>query len=321
MKRREFITLLGGAAAWPITARAQQGMRRVAVLSAHDEAQGKRYFAAFKAELEGLGWVDRRNILIDFREESDTSRLPTLAGETVGTHPDVILAMTVHAVSALRQQRLTTPLIFAQVSDPVDGGLVASMARPGGNMTGFTSFEYSLSGKWLELLKEAAPSLSRVMVIYNPDNYTSRGLLRTIEGVAQPNQTGVIPAPVLTVIEIEAAVSTFAQEPQGGLIFLPDPVNAPLPIAALAAAHRLPTIHQAKLFAEAGGLMSYGPDFLDLYRRAASYVDRVLKGEKVGELPVQNPTKFELVINLRTAKAIGLEVPWFLQQRADEVIE
>jgi putative ABC transport system substrate-binding protein len=159
------------------------------------------------------------------------------------------------------------------------------------------------------------------MVIYNPDNYTSRGLLRTIESIATPNQTGVIPAPVRTLIEIERAVSIFAQEPHGGLIFLPDPVNAPLPIAALAAAHRLPTIHQAKLFAEAGGLISYGPDFLDLYRRAASYVDRVLKGEKVGDLPVQNPTKFELVINLKTAKAIGLEVPWFLQQRADEVIE
>jgi putative ABC transport system substrate-binding protein len=298
-------------------------MRRIGVLSALEGTQGQTYFAAFKQELETLGWVDGRNVLIDFRSSGgDHERLRTLAAETTGAKPDVILAMTVPAVLALRQQSLTAPLIFTNVSDPVDGGLVASMARPGGNMTGFTSFEYSLGGKWLELLKEAVPALSRVLVIYHPDNYASRGLVRTIENVAPATQIRAIPAAVHRLSETEAAVSAFAQEPQGGLILLPDPVNSPYSeIAALAAAHRLPTIHQSKFFASAGGLMTYGPDFLDVYRRAAGYVDRVLKGAKVGELPVQSPTKYELVINLKTAKALGLDLPWFLQQRADEVIE
>jgi putative ABC transport system substrate-binding protein len=300
-------------------------MRRVGVYSGlPDEPVGRAYFMAFKSKLEALGWSEGRNVQIDYRlAAGDADRVSALAAEMVGTKPDVILAVTPSALLALRGKTSTIPLVFANVSDPVDGGLVASMARPGGNITGFTSFEYSLSGKWLELLKEAVPTLARALVLFNPDNYTSRALLRTIESLAPAAGVPVIAAAVHDGAEIEAAIASFAKAPNGGIILLPDPATTinEKKIITLALTHRLPAIQQSRFFPAAGWLMSYGTDFLDVYQRAASYVDRILKGAKVGELPVQNPVKFELVINLKTAKALGLDLPWFLQQRADEVIE
>ena len=251
------------------------------------------------------------------------SRVQALAAEMVGTKPDVILAITTPALVALRKETSTIPLIFGNVSDPVDGGFVQSMARPGGNVTGFTSFEYSIGGKWLGLLKEAMPPLARVLVILNSDNYTSRALLHTIESVAPSVGVQVISGAVHNAAEIKSVIDNFSNDSNGGLIVLPDPLTTinQERITMLALKHHLPSIYQLRLFAMAGGLMSYGTDFHDLYRHVASYVDRILKGVKVGELPVQNPTKYELVINLKTAKALGIALPLTLQATADEVIE
>jgi putative ABC transport system substrate-binding protein len=224
---------------------------------------------------------------------------------------------------ALRQETRTIPLVFVNVSDPVDGGFVQSMARPGGNVTGFTSFEYSLGGKWLEVLKEAYPPLARALVLLNPENYTSRSLLRTIESVAPAAGVRITTGTVRSPADIEAAMAAFATEPNGGVIVTPDPLTAVqrTQIVALASTHRLPTIHTFRFFPDAGGLMSYGTDNVDLYARAAEYVARILKGANVAELPVQNPVKYELVINLKAARAISLEIPPTLLARADEVIE
>jgi putative ABC transport system substrate-binding protein len=241
----------------------------------------------------------------------------------VSAAPDVIFAVATPALVALRRQTRTIPLVFVNVSDPVDGGFVDSMARPGGNITGFTSFEYSIGGKWLELLKEVTPSLKRIMVLLNQDNYTSRALLHTITALGPASGAEVSAARVRNYAEIEATVRGFGQLPSGAIILLPDPVMTAnrQHIAALAISHRLPTIHPFRLFAAAGCLMSYGTDNLDLYRRAASYVGRILNGANVAELPVQNPTKYALVINLKAAKALGLEIPATLLARADEVLE
>ena len=290
LRRREFITFLGVAAVGrPRVARAQQrAMPRIGVFSGFPDDPGRSYFQAFKEGLEVLGWVDGRTARIDYRIAiGDAGRVRTLAAEMIGTRPDVILTMTPPALVALRQETGTIPVVFANVSDPVDGGFVESMARPSGNVTGFTSFEYSLSGKWLQLLKEAMPSLARVLVLINPVNYTSRALLRTVETAALSARVRVVPAAVGNIAEIEAAIITFTQESNGGIIVLPDPLTTIglQRIVELAMTHRVPTIHQNREFAVIGGLMTYGPDFLDIYRRAASYVDRILKGAKDSRAP------------------------------------
>jgi putative ABC transport system substrate-binding protein len=328
MKRREFITLLGGAAAsWPLVARAQQprATRTIGVFSGmSNEGQGKIYVKQLQQRLEELGWIEGRNSHIEYRwAAGDARKFQTQAAEMVASRPDVVVAITTPAVAALRQETRDIPLIFANMSDPVDGGYVQSMARPGGNITGFTSFEYSIGGKWVELLKEAVASLGRVLVLYNPDNYTSRALLSTVVASAPTVGVEVTSGPVRSPAEIDAAIAAFAKEGDSGLLLLPDPIIQAnqLNITQFAAKHRLPSLHQSREFPAAGGMMSYGTDFLDLYRRAADYVDRILKGSNVGELPVQNPTKFELVINLKVARAIGVQVPPTLLARADEVIE
>jgi len=245
------------------------------------------------------------------------------AVEMVQSQPEVIVAITTPAVTALQQQTRQIPVIFGNMSDPVDGGFVQSMAKPGGNITGFTSFEYSIGGKWLELLKEAVPSVKRVLILHNKNNYTSRALLDAVSASAPTLSVKIISASVQSAAEIGSVMLAFAKELDGGLLLLPDPVVQAnqAEITALAIKFRLPSLHQSREFPAQGGMMSYGTDFSDLYRRVADYVDRILKGEKVGELPVQNPTKFELVINLKTAKALGLTVPPSLLARADEVIE
>ena len=327
MRRRAFITLLGGTAAWPLAARAQQPqrLRRVGLLIAFpNDLQFLGLIKAFKETLEAQGWVDGKNVQFDERwAQGDANRIPSLAAEMVSATPDVILAVTTPVLVALRQQTRTIPLVFVNVSDPVDGGFVESMARPGGNITGFTSFEYSIGGKWLELLNEATPSLKRVLMVLNQENYTSRALLHTITALAPSIGVQLSTARVRNYAEIETAIRGFGQIPNGAVIILPDPVMTANHerIAALSVSHRLPTIHPFRFFAAGGGLMSYGTDQPDLYRRAASYVDRILTGANVAELPVQNPNKYALVINLKTAKAIGITIPASLLLRADEVIE
>jgi ABC-type uncharacterized transport system substrate-binding protein len=328
MKRREFIGLLGGAvAAWPVAARAQQvrPMRTIGVFSGMaNEGQGQIYVKALKERLETLGRTDGGNARIEYRwAAGDAKKIQTQAAEMVASRPDVIVAITTPAVAALRQKTRDIPLVFANMSDPVDGGYVQSLARPGGNVTGFTSFEYSIGGKWVELLKEAVPSLKRVLVLHNQDNYTSRVLLGTVVSMAPTVGLQVTSGPVRGPADIETAIVSFARGGNGGVLLLPDPViqaNQQI-ITELAAKYRLPSLHQSREFPSNGGMMSYGTDFLDLYQHVADYVDRILKGANVGELPVQNPTKFELVINLKVAKAMGVQVPPMLLARADEVIE
>ena len=327
IRRREMIVLRGGAAAWPLAAGAHQPerMRRVGlVIALPNDALIRGLIKAFREELGAQGWIEGKNVRFDERwVEGDATRIASLDADALGAAPDVILAAAPPALVALRQQTRTIPLVFVAVSDPVDGGFVESMARPGGNVTGFTSFEYSIGGKWLELLKEVRPSLKGVLVVLNQDNYTSRALLHTITALAPSIGVQISPARVRNYTEIEASITGFAQAPDGAVLLLPDAVLTAHRerIAALAAAHRLPTIHSFRFFVTAGCLMSYGTDNLDQYRRAASYVARVLKGEKPADLPVQNPTKFELVINLKTARALGLDVPATLLARANEVIE
>ena len=328
IRRREVISLLGGtSAAWPLAALGQQPerMRRIGlVIAVPNDALFRGLIKAFKEELGAQGWIEGKNVRFDERwVEGDATRIASLVADALGAAPDVILAAAPPALVALRQQTRTIPLVFVAVSDPVDGGFVESMARPGGNVTGFTSFEYSIGGKWLELLKEVRPSLKRVLVVLNQDNYTSRALLHTITALAPSIGVQISPARVRNYTEIETSVTGFAQASDGAVVLLPDPVLTANRerIAALASAHRLPTIHPFRFFVAAGCLMSYGTDNLDQYRRAASYVARVLKGEKPADLPVQNPTKFELVINLKTARALGLDVPATLLARANEVIE
>jgi putative ABC transport system substrate-binding protein len=328
MRRRDFITLFGGAAVtWPLAARAQQprSIRTIGVfIGMSNEGQGKLYVKQLHERLEELGWIEGRNSHIEYRwAAGDARKFRTQAAEMVASRPDVIVAITTPAVAALRQGTRDIPLIFANMSDPVDGGYVQSMARPGGNITGFTSFEYSIGGKWVELLKEAVASLRRVLVLYNPDNYTSRALLSTVVASAPTVGVQVTSGSVRSAAEIGAAIAAFAKEGDGGLLLLPDPIIQANQqnITQLAIKHRLPGLHESREFPATGGMMSYGTDFLDLYRRAADYVDRILKDANVGELPVQNPTKFELVINLKAAKAMGIQVPPTLLARADEVIE
>src|SRR5262245_32468012 len=327
--RREFITLLGSAgAAWPIAARAQQPqkMRRIGVLinTAADDPEGQSRVAAFLQGLQELGWTDGRNVRIDTRwVAGDAARGRSYAAELVALAPDVILASASPAVLALQEATRTVPIVFAQVIDPVGAGFVDSLARPGGNATGFTQFEYGMSGKWLELLKEIAPRVTRVAVIRDPALASGAGQLGAIQSVAPSFGVELSPVGVRDASEIERAITAFARTSNSGLIVTPSSlalVHREL-IASLAARHRLPAVYGVRYHATLGGLLSYGPNSIEPFRSAAGYVDRILKGEKPADLPVQAPTKYELVINLRTAKALGLEVPPTLLARADEVIE
>jgi putative ABC transport system substrate-binding protein len=329
MRRREFITLLGGAAAaWPLAARAQQSgrVRRIGALMgiAENDPESQARITAFLQRLQELGWTEGRNVRIDYRfAGGDTRRMRAYAAELVGLAPDVILVQSNDGLAALRQETRTVPIVFAVVADPVGSGFVESLARPGGNITGFTIFEPSLGGKWLQALKEIAPGVTRVAAILHPETTANVGFLRAAEAAAPSFGMTLTAEGVHDAAEIERAVTAFAAEPNGGLVVLPHPVTAAHRdlIIGLAARHRLPAVYAFRFFATAGGLMAYGNDSVDLFRRAAAYVDRILKGEKPGELPVQAPIKFELFINLKTAKALGLEVPPTLLGRADEVIE
>jgi len=331
LKRRSFITLLGGVlAAWPLAARAQQRerMRRLAVLMPYPEgdAEVQVEVAAFREQLQKLGWTQGRNLLIDYRWPGDqVGRIHAAAKELVALQPDAILVRSTPVTRALMQETRAIPIVFLMVSDPVGDGLIANFANPGSNVTGFTNAEASLGGKWIELLKEIAPGLQRLGALTNPKTAPGRGAYYegSVESAAASMGLKLVTAVVESPADIQQAIDSFAREPNGGLLVLPDLTTAThrAQIIALAAPHRLPAVYGIKFYATEGGLMSYGADPTDLYRRSATYIDRVLRGEKPGALPVQAPVKFELVINLKTAKALGLDVPWFLQQRADEVIE
>jgi putative tryptophan/tyrosine transport system substrate-binding protein len=328
MKRRNFIALLGGAAAWPLAARAQQAAqtRRVGVLMnlAADDAEGLARVTAFAQALQQLGWTDGRNVRIDYRwAAGDPERFQRYAQELLTLGPDVTLASATPGIVALVQASRTVPIVFVAVIDPVGAGFVESLARPGGNVTGFGAFEYGMSGKWLELLKEIAPRVARVAVIRDQSLTSGTAQFAAVQSVAPSFGVELSPVGVRDAGEIERGVAGFARTPNGGVIVtgsLLTAVHRDL-IIALAARHRLPAVYGFRFFASAGGLISYGPDIVDQYRRAAGYVDRILKGEKPGDLPVQAPTKYELVINLKTAKALGLEIPSSVLARANEVIE
>jgi len=330
LKRREFITLLGGAAAWPMVARGQQrdGMRRIVMLMDTTESnpEGQARVAAFRQGLRQLGWTEGRNVQIDLRwGGGDVERTRAYAAELVGLKPDVIFAYAVAQLAPLARETRTIPIVFCGASAPVADGFVASFARPGGNITGFTQYEPSMVGKWLGALKEIAPALARVAITVNPETAPQRGtfFLREFETAATTFRIEPITSFVSSAADIEAAVAALGQKPNSGLIVAPETfttANREL-FVTLADRYRLPAIFGLRQFPASGGLMSYGPDSVDTVARAAGYVDRILRGEKPAELPVQAPTKFEFVINAKTAKALGLELPPTLLIRADEVIE
>jgi len=328
MRRREFITLLGGAAAWPLAARAQQrgGMRRVGVLMhlAADDPEGQSRLAAFLQGLQEAGWAVGRNVNIDVRwAAGEADRFRKYAMELVALAPDVILTSAPPSIRAMQQATRTVPIVFVLVPDAVGTGIVDSLVRPGGNATGFMSYEYTLSGKWLELLKEIAPGVTRAAVIRDAALSVGPAQFGVIQAVAPSLRVEVNPVNTRDAGEIERAIAAFAGSPNGGLIVTASAsaiAHRDL-IVTLAARHKLPAVYHRRVYLTNGGLMSYGPDFTDQFRRAAGYVDRILKGEKPADLPVQSPTKYELVINLKTTKALGLDVPATLLARADEVIE
>jgi putative tryptophan/tyrosine transport system substrate-binding protein len=329
VNRRAFITLLGGAAAgWPLAARAQQAerVRRIGLLMnfAADDPSGQTRLLAFAQALAQSGWTDGRNVQIDIRwAAGDPERIRRYAAELVALAPDVILASGGTTLGPLRQVSRTVPTVFTGVGDPVGAGFVDSLARPGGNATGFISFEWSLSGKWPELLKEIAPGVTRAVVLRDPELGSGASQFAVIQAVAPTLRVEVNPVNVGGAAEIERAVAVFAGAPNGGLLVTGGGrirSHRDL-IVKLAARHKLPAVYYDRVFADSGGLISYGPDFVDQFRRAASYVDRILKGEKPADLPVEAPTKYELVINHKTSRALGLEVPPTLLARADEVIE
>ena len=328
MKRRKFITLLGGAAAWPLAARAQQQgrVRRIGVLMnlAADDPEGQLRLAAFLQGLQEAGWAIGRSAQIDIRwGAGDAEQMRKQVAEMVALAPDVILASSPLVVVPLRDATRTIPIVFVAVVDPVASGFVESLARPGGNTTGFTSFDYSMSAKWLELLKDIAPQVARVAVLYGPRNPGGLPMFTAIQVVAPSLRVELSSAAVRDAGEIERAVAALARFPNGGLIVTRTTevmAHGDL-IVALAARHRLPTVYPLRSFVPRGGLISYGNDVDTDYRMAAGYIDRIFKGEKPADLPVQYPTKYDLVINLKTAKALGLEIPPTLLARADEVIE
>ena len=327
MKRREFITLLGGAAAvWPLVARAQQPdrVRRVGVLAGFTEAEGVPLVEAFRDRLKELGWTEGRNLSIDARFTSgDFKALTDSAGALVKANADVIFAQGTPGFKAVRQHSSIMPVVFTLVADPVGQGLIQSLSRPGGYATGFTNFEFSIGGKWLELLMELDPRVKRVVLIANPANPNGVPFSQFIEASGRSVGVDVSTANVRNAAEIDAAIVALAQQPDGGLIVFPDSlavVHREL-ITRLAATYRVPAVYPFGIFPKNGGLSSYGLDFPELYRQAAVYVDRILRGASPADLPVQAPTKFELVINLKAAKALNLTVPPSLLARADEVIE
>jgi putative ABC transport system substrate-binding protein len=328
IQRREFIAGLGSAAAWPVVARGQQGdrVRRVGVLTAGDENDpiAKTYLSAFTQALAGLGWTDGRNVRIDFRSSSgDINRRRALARELVSLKPDIILTGGALATIAVQREMRTIPIVFTTAADPVASGIVARLNQPGGNVTGFSGLEATLGGKWLELLSEIVPGLKRAAIMFNPDFAPVSALMPSVETAAQSLKVVPITAPVQSDAEIEAAIIALGREPGGCLIVMPGGTMAGHSAAIILAAARsnVPAVFWQSDFAREGGLLSYGPDMVDIFRRAASYVDRILRGAKPGDLPVQFPTKYEMAVNLKTAKALGLTVPQSILLRADEVIE
>jgi putative ABC transport system substrate-binding protein len=328
VRRRDFITLLGSAAAWPMAARAQQPerVRRLGVLSAFAESdpEVQTNLAAFRQALQKLGWTEGRNVRFDYRwGNAQPAFIRNQAKDLVGLSPDVILVSSALALQPLLQETRIIPIVFTQVADPVSSGFVASLAHPGGNLTGFTVAEFSTFGKLAEVLKNVAPYVTHVAVLLNPDQIPQAGMLRAIEAAAPAFGLQVTAAGARSSADLEQAIDQFAREPNGGVIVLPNPVtegNRDL-IVAMPARRRLPTVSAFRSVVAAGGLASYGTDLADQFRQAAAYADRILRGEKPADLPVQQPTKFELVINLKTARALGIEVPPTLLALADEVIE
>jgi putative ABC transport system substrate-binding protein len=329
MRRREFVAGLA-AAAWPLVARAQQGerVRRIGVLMGQEENDPavKSTFTAFTQAFADLGWIDGRNVHMDLRwGGGDINRIRALARALVGLQPDIMLTNGTSATVALQQQTRTIPIVFAAVGDPVASGIVARLERPSGNITGFASFEASLGGKWLELLSEMAPTLKRVAIMFNPDTAPASTYMPSLETAARSLKVVPIIAPVHSDAEIETAMIALGREPRGGLVIMPDIfANAHrASIISAAARNNVPAVYGGSglFFTGDGGLLSYGPDPVDIYRRAATYVDRILRGAKPAELPVQLPTKFEMAVNLKTVKALGLTVPPSILLRADEVIE
>jgi len=327
MKRREFISLLGGATAWPLAVHAQtKQMRRIGVLmglvASDPEAQSR--VVAFENGLRELGWVKGRNLSIEYRWAGDGNVLRDHAAELLAMTPDLILANSTPVTVALKEQSQTVPIVFTQVTDPVGQGLVPNLAHPGGNLTGFTSFEFSIGTKWLEALKQTAPRVTRVALMFNPQSAPYADLfLQPVKAAAPSFSVAPIGTDVRDPIDVDRVFDTLTREPNGGLMVLPDisMINYREAIVALAARHRVPAIYPFRFFATSGGLMSYGTEVTEVFRRAAAYVDRILKGTSPGELPIQAPNKYELVINLKTAEALGLNVPPTLLARADEVIE
>ena len=326
MRRREFITVLGGAATWPLAVRAQpQEVWRVGVLMAFAESdpEPQRRMAAFRQELRKLGWSEAKLRIDERWPADDMDRVRAHAAELINLKPDAILVGGRRTLSVLQEQTHSIPIVFAGIADPVEQNIVPSLARPGGNITGFSSFESSVVGKMLELLKQIAPNITRVGFIFSPDNRSAALLSRPFEALAAPLALQPILLPVRAPAEIERAIDTFVQEPNGGLIFAPDVtvyIHRRL-ITTQVARRRLPAIYADPVMVKAGGLMCYGPDRVDIFRRAASYVDRILRGEKPGDLPVQQPTKFELMINLTNPRTHGIDLPPTLIALADEVIE
>jgi putative ABC transport system substrate-binding protein len=329
MRRRDFIALAGGAAAWPLGARAQQPdpMRRVSLLLgiAENDPEARLRVKAFQQGLRDLGWLDGRNVRIDYRfAASDPDRIKQYVAELVRLAPDVIVGNSSPVIAALRQATSTVPIVFAVVNDPVGQGFISSLARPGGNITGFTFIEFAMIGKWSGMLKDISPDLSRVVLMFNPDTAPYYDVyLRSFERMPWSIPVAVSAAPVRNAAEIEEVIAKLGREPGSGLIAPPDPFIIAQRDAILRSAqkHRVPAVYAYRQFVSEGGLMSYGPDTADIFRRAGSYVDRILRGEKAADLPAQSPVKFELVVNLVTAKAIGLAVPPTLLATADDVIE
>jgi putative ABC transport system substrate-binding protein len=328
MRRREFIGIAGGAVAWTLAAHAQQSerSRQIGMLIPFDgsEPEVKARLSAFRQRLQELGWIESRNIRFDYRfTGQDAERIHAGTEELIALRPDVIVVWGNPAVAILQKATQTIPIVFVGASDPAESGFVTNLGRPGGNITGFQNFESAIGGKWLDLLKEIAPGVRRVAFVYSPDIPANLGFLHAAEAASISLDVMVTAAPVRSIADIEHALTAFAKEPNGGLIVAPFPFIATSQdkIIALASDLHLPTIFPFRYFATNGGLSSYGFDTIDPHRQAASYVDRILKGEKPGNLPVQAPTKYELVINLKTAKAIGLTISRELQLRADELIE
>jgi putative ABC transport system substrate-binding protein len=328
VRRREFITLLAGAAAWPLAARAQQQgerVRRIGVLMGiANGLEGQRRVAAFREGLLSFGWVEGRNAQLDIRwAAGDKVSMRAHAQDLIGKSSDIIVVNGTQTASVLLGETRSLPVVFVQVSDPIASGLVTGLAHPGGNVTGFYTNEDALVGKWLELLKETVPDVANVAAVFSSEDPAWAGYLRTVEVVAPRLGVKIFTALVRDALEIDQAIEAIARKPNSGLLVQPTSLTTVHHerIISLAGRHRVPAVYPLRLFATSGGLMAYGADNIDQYRRAAIYVDRILKGEKPGDLPVQQPTKFELVINLKTAKALGLDIPPLLLARADEVIE